>query len=46
LTLLKSIGRGFEVHEMNLPKVIEAIYELQQREQQRAQKIVRLGSER
>ena len=46
LTLLKGIGHGFEVHEMNLPKVIEAIYELQQREQQRAQKIVRLGSER
>jgi 3-dehydroquinate synthase len=44
LTLLNGIGRGFEVHEMNLPKVIEAIYELQQRDQQRAQKIVRLGS--
>jgi 3-dehydroquinate synthase len=46
LTLLQGIGRGFEVHEMNLPRVIEAIYELQQRGQQRAQTIVRLGTER
>ena len=42
ITLLKSIGRGFEVHEMNLPKVIEAIYELQERKQKLAQKIVQL----
>src|SRR5690348_8011730 len=28
ITLLKAIGQGFEAHEMNLPKVIEAIYEL------------------
>ena len=46
LTLLDGIGHGFEVHEMNLPRVIEAIYELQQRAQQRAQKIVRLGTDR
>jgi len=46
LTLLDAIGHGFEVHEMNLPRVIEAIYELQQRAQQRAQKIVRLGTDR
>src|SRR3984957_14550507 len=31
ITLLKGIGTGFEVHEMNLPKVVEAIYELQER---------------
>jgi len=31
ITLLNGIGRGFEVHEMNVPKVIEAIYELQER---------------
>jgi 3-dehydroquinate synthase len=31
ITLLKSIGRGFEVHEMNVPKVIESIHELKQR---------------
>ncbi len=29
ITLLKEIGQGVEVHEMNLPKVIEAIHELQ-----------------
>ena len=41
-TLLKGIGHGFEVHEMSLPKVIEAIYELQERQQKTVQKIVRL----
>lgn len=40
LTLLKGIGQGFEVHAMNLPRVIEAIYELQARHQQTARKIV------
>jgi 3-dehydroquinate synthase len=39
ITLLKTIGQGFEVHEMNLPKVIQAIDELQSRRQQAAQKI-------
>jgi 3-dehydroquinate synthase len=42
VTLLKAIGQGFEVHEMNLPKVIEAIYELQERKQKGVQKIVSL----
>ncbi|MGA2028931.1 MAG: 3-dehydroquinate synthase [Verrucomicrobiota bacterium] len=32
ITLLKEIGRGMEVHEMNLSKVVEAIHELHQRE--------------
>ncbi len=41
ITLLKGIGQGFEVHEMSLPKVIEAIYELQDRNAQRAQKLAR-----
>jgi 3-dehydroquinate synthase len=36
ITLLKGIGKGFEVHEMNLPKVVEAIQELQERHAQRA----------
>jgi 3-dehydroquinate synthase len=36
ITLLKGIGEGFEVHEMNLPKVVEAIGELEQRHAQRA----------
>jgi 3-dehydroquinate synthase len=31
ITLLKEIGRGVEVHEMNLHKIIEAIHELQNR---------------
>jgi 3-dehydroquinate synthase len=39
ITLLRGIGHGFEVHEMNLPKVVEAIYELQERHQRRARKI-------
>ncbi|SVD79537.1 uncharacterized protein METZ01_LOCUS432391, partial [marine metagenome] len=29
ITLLKSIGSGFEVNEMNVPKVLNAIHELQ-----------------
>lgn len=44
ITLLKNVGEGTEVHEMNLPKVIEAIYELQERHNQRAQKIVHVRS--
>ncbi len=40
ITLLRSIGQGVEVHEMNLPKVIEAIYELQERHNRSAQKII------
>ena len=31
ITLLKEIGRGVEVHEMNQPRVVEAIHELQER---------------
>ena len=31
ITLLRGIGEGFEVHEMNLPKVLAAIHELQER---------------
>jgi len=31
ITLLQEIGRGVEVHEMNSPKVIAAIHELQHR---------------
>ena len=29
ITLLKSIGSGFEVNEMNVPKVLKSIHELQ-----------------
>jgi 3-dehydroquinate synthase len=31
ITLLREIGQGVEVHEMNLPKVIEMIHELRER---------------
>ena len=40
ITLLKAIGQGCEVHEVNLPKVIESIYEMQARHQHRAGKIL------
>ncbi len=40
ITLLKGIGEGFEVHEVSLPKVIEAIYELKERHNSRGQKVV------
>jgi 3-dehydroquinate synthase len=36
ITLLRGIGQGFEVHEMNLPRVVEAMYELQERHARRA----------
>lgn len=36
ITLLRGIGQGFEVHEMCLPRVVEAIYELQERHTRRA----------
>ncbi len=31
LTLLRSIGEGFEVHDLNISRIAEAIYELQTR---------------
>src|SRR6266516_2544112 len=40
ITLLDAIGHGFEVHEVNLPKVIESIYELQEWHQGRSGKIL------
>jgi 3-dehydroquinate synthase len=42
ITLFKAIGKGIEVHEMRLPKVIEAIHELQNRSVARGQKVVRV----
>jgi 3-dehydroquinate synthase len=42
ITLLKSIGKGIEVHEMRLPIVVEAIHELQNRSVARGQKVVRV----
>ena len=40
ITLLREIGLGAEVHEMNLPKVIGAIHELQARHVARARKTI------
>jgi hypothetical protein len=31
ITLLKAIGEGVEVHDVNLPKMLDSIHELQQR---------------
>ncbi|MBA4148024.1 MAG: 3-dehydroquinate synthase [Verrucomicrobia bacterium] len=42
ITLLQSVGQGIEMHEMNLPKVIEAIYELQQRHSAKASNVIRM----
>jgi 3-dehydroquinate synthase len=42
VTLLQAIGKGLEVHEMRLPKVIEAIHELESRSAARGQKVVRV----
>ncbi|MCL4785586.1 MAG: 3-dehydroquinate synthase [Verrucomicrobia bacterium] len=44
ITLLNAIGHGFEVHEMNLPRVIRAIDELRERHRGRARKIVRASA--
>jgi 3-dehydroquinate synthase len=43
ITLLREIGSGVEVHEMNLPKAIKAIHELQERNVARTQKAIRLA---
>jgi len=42
ITLLRDLGEGFEVHEMSLPKVVEAIHELHERHAKRA-RICRFG---
>lgn len=39
ITLLRGMGQGFEVHEMNLAKVVAAIYELKERHTRRAQAV-------
>ena len=43
ITLLEEIGRGVEVHEMNPPKIRQAIYELQQRHIARSAKLLAMG---
>jgi hypothetical protein len=42
ITLLKGIGQAVEVSDMNLPRIVSAIFELQQRQAQRGQKVLRL----
>ena len=42
ITLLKAIGQGFEAHEMSLPKVVEAIHELEGRQQQAGRKVIQV----
>jgi hypothetical protein len=41
--LLKAIGPGFEVHEVNLPKVVESIYEMRDRQNAGSKKIALAG---
>ena len=40
ITLIDAIGHGIEVNEINLPKVVESIYELEERHRKRGKKIV------
>jgi len=40
ITLLRELGQGFEVHDMNLPLVIESIYELRGRQADREQSVI------
>jgi 3-dehydroquinate synthase len=44
ITLLREIGRGVEVHEMNLPKIVEAVHELRERHAIQAQKTIRASA--
>ena len=44
ITLLRAIGQGFETHQTDLPKVIEAIYELRERHARRAQAVNRASA--
>jgi len=41
LTLLKGIGQAVEVHEIVLPKMVDALHELQQRDAQEEHRILR-----
>ena len=43
ITLLEDIGHGVEVHEMNPPKIRQAIFELQQRHIARSAKLLAMG---
>lgn len=41
ITLLEAIGRGVEVHEVNLPKMLQSMYELRGRHEKREKKIIK-----
>jgi 3-dehydroquinate synthase len=41
ITLLEEIGRGVEVHEINLPKMLQSMYELKERNEKRERKIIK-----
>ncbi|MGZ4962836.1 MAG: 3-dehydroquinate synthase [Limisphaerales bacterium] len=42
ITLLKGIGQGIEVHEVNMPKMLDSIYQLQQRHSQQGRRVIGL----
>ena len=44
VTLLREIGRGVEVHEMNLANVVQAVHELRERHAARSQRIIRASA--
>ena len=41
ITLLEAIGRGVEVHAVNFPKMLQAMYELKERHEKRERKILK-----
>jgi 3-dehydroquinate synthase len=41
ITLLEAIGRGLEVHAVNFPKMLQAMYELKERHEKRERKILK-----
>lgn len=41
ITLLEAIGRGVEVHAINLPKMLQSMYELKERHEKREKKIIK-----
>ena len=41
ITLLETIGRGVEVHDINLPRMLQTMYELRERHEKRERKILK-----
>src|ERR1041385_1114407 len=46
ITLLNKIGQGVEVHEISIPRMVEAIHQLEERHRKREDKIVPMQAER